>query len=196
MGRESANYWIALPSNATDEVACTLERSGAELLGDGIERLDYCLRDPNRYWIDVRIHRRPSLRLEIRIALTNDTWAIRVPIDQALTPLPASIAGEPVLDDDGETVAIAGEERWLYALEQDYGRCRDDFVARFGDFFAPISTDTVYTYIHQARKRRDVAEAAAEHREMEVELLEDLWDISPPPGEEDDALREPPQRGG
>ncbi|MDX6691318.1 MAG: hypothetical protein QOG15_2775 [Solirubrobacteraceae bacterium] len=192
MGRESANYWVALPSDAEPGVARALEQSGAELLADGVERLDYCLRDPNRYWIDLRIHRRPSLRLEIRIALTNDTWAIRVPIDHALTPLPPEIDGEPVLDDDGETVAVAGEERWLYALEQDYGRLRDEFVARFGDFFAPIPTDSVYTFIHQARKRRDVSEALAEQREMEVELLEDLWEISPPAGEEDDALREPP----
>jgi hypothetical protein len=188
MGRESANYWLALASGAQDEIALMLDRSDADLLGDTADRIDYCLRDPNRYWIDVRIHQLPVARLEIRIALTNDTWSIREPLARALKPLPPSMLGQPVLDEDGETVAIAGDERWWYAIEQDYGSRRDEFVARFGDFFAPISADTVFTFLHQTRKRHDVMDAAAERREMEIERLEDLWEVSPPPGDEDDAL--------
>jgi hypothetical protein len=189
MGRESANYWLVLPADAQDDVLRTLERSGAELMHRDDERVDYCLRDPHRYWIDVRIHRRPGLRLEIRIALTNDTWAIREPLQRALTPLPDEVEGEPVLDADGNTVAIAGDERWWYAVEEDYGRRRDEFVAVVGDFFAPISTEHVYTYLHHARKQRNLTEANQEQREMEVEFLERLWEISPPPGDED----EPPE---
>lgn len=189
MGRESASYWLALPPHAQAAVVRTLERSDAELLGYGVDRDDYCLHDPDRYWIDVRIHRRPGHRLEIRIALTNDTWAIREPLQRALTPLPAALEGQPLLDDDGETVAIAGEKRWWNVLEADYERRRDEFVAAVGDFCAPISTDHVYTFLHQARKRRDVAEAAEEQRDMEVELLYELWEISPPPGDDDELPR-------
>jgi hypothetical protein len=186
MGRESASYWLALPSGTQEDVLHALACSGAEPLGCEIDRVDYCLQDPNRYWIDLRVHCRPGLRLEIRIALTNDTWAIRAPLERALTPLPPGAEGQPLLDDGGETVAIVGAERWWYALEDDYGRRRDEFVAVVGDLFAPISTDLVYTYLHQARKALDVAESAAERRELEVDLLEKLWETSPPPGEADE----------
>lgn len=186
MGRESVSYWLALPAEAQEPLMRTLERSDAEPLGCDASRLDYCLRDPNRYWIDVRIHRRPGLRLEIRIALTNDTWSIREPLQRALTPLPPEVEGLPLLDDGGDTVAIVGAERWWYDLEEDYGHRRDDLVAAVGELFAPISTDHVYTYLHQARKGLDVAESAAERRELEVEMLEELWRISPPAGESDE----------
>jgi hypothetical protein len=189
MGRESVSYWLTLPSGGQDAVLQALGQSSAEPLGCEADRIDYCLQDPSRYWIDVRVHLRPGLRLEIRIALTNDTWSIREPLQRALTPLPAGIEGRPLLDDNGETVAIAGDERWWYALEDHYGRRRDDFVAVVGDLFAPISTDLVYTYLHQARKALDVAEVAAEQRELEVDLLEKLWAISPPPGEADEPPR-------
>lgn len=185
MGRESASYWLELAPGARDALAQTLERSDAELLGCEADRLDYCLRDPSRYWVDLRIHSRPGLRLEIRIALTNDTWSIREPLQRALTPLPAGTEGQPLRDDDGEVVAIAGAERWWYAVEDHYGRRRDEFVAVVGDFFAAISADHVYTYLHHARKSRDIAEAAAERRELEVEMLEQLWANSPPPGADD-----------
>jgi hypothetical protein len=188
MGRESTSYWLALGADAYDAFARTLERSEAELLGEETHRVDYCLRDPNRYWIDIRLHRRPGLRVEIRIALTNDTWAIREPLQRALTPLPEQADGEPLLDEAGDVVAITGEERWWYDLEEDYGHRRDDFVAAVGDFFAPIAADQVYTFLHHARKRRNMQQDAAEKREMEVELLHQLWEISPPAGEEDDAL--------
>lgn len=186
MGRESANYWLTLTSQAHDAVAHALAQSEAELLAFDEDRLDYCLRDPYRYWIDVRIHRRPQPRLEIRIALTNDTWSFREPLQRALSPLPPGTAGLPLVDDDGETVAITGEERWWYAVEQDYGRRRDEFVAVVGDFFAPVSTDHVYRFLHHHRKSRDIAEAAAEQRQLEVDLLEGLWETSPPAGEEDE----------
>ncbi|MDQ3677937.1 MAG: hypothetical protein M3401_14275 [Actinomycetota bacterium] len=189
MGRESANYWLALPSGAQDALARALERSDAELLDCDDDRLDFCLRDPNRYWVDLRIHRGPELRLEIRIALTNDAWSIREPLQRALEPLPPGVAGTPLLDDAGDIVAIAGEQRWWYAVEADYERRRDEFVAVVGDFFAPISTDHVYRFLHQARKSRDIAEAAAGQRQLEVEQLKGLWKTSPPAGEEDELPR-------
>lgn len=108
MGRESASYWLELPSDALDALAQTLERSAAELLSCDADRLDYCLCDPSRYWVEVRIHRPPAAPLEIRIALTNDTWSIREPLQRALTPLPAGAEDLPLLDDDGELVAITG----------------------------------------------------------------------------------------
>lgn len=179
MERESVTYWLALPAQAQEPLMRTLERSDAEPLGCEADRLDYCLRDPNRYWIDVRIHRRPGLRLEIRIPLTNDTWSIREPLQRALEPLAPGLAGLVLLDDAGDTVAIAGDERWWYDLEEDYGHRRDDFVAAVGDLFAPVSTEHVYTYLHEARKALDVAEFDAVRRELEVEMLNELWEISP-----------------
>jgi len=42
-----------------------------------------------------------------------------------------------------DVIAIAGEEGWWLALEDDYGRRRDEFVARVGDYCAPLSADHV-----------------------------------------------------
>lgn len=179
MGRESASYWLAFPAEAEDAVVATLSRAGAQLLCFEVARLDYCLCDPARYWIDLRIHRAPESRLEIRIALTNDAWSVREPLQRALTPLPEALEGEPLRDDEGDEVAVAGEERWCYELEADYDRRRAEFVAMFGDFTAALSAEQVYAYIHQARKHRDVVEAAQERRELE--MLEEIWDESPPP---------------
>ena len=50
---------------------------------------------PHRYWIDLRLHRAPEPLLEMRIALTNDEWSIRVPLEDALTALPAGRGAEP-----------------------------------------------------------------------------------------------------
>lgn len=181
MGRESASYWLALPAQAEDALVAALSRAGAQLLCFGAARLDYCLLDPGRYWIDLRVHRDPESCLEIRIALTNDAWSIREPLQRALTPLPEALEGEALRDDEGNDVAVAGEARWCYALEADYDRRRAEFVARFGDFAAAIGTEQVYTFIHQARKRHDVIDAEHERRELELEMLEGLWEESPPP---------------
>ena len=182
MGREAASYWLAFPAQAEDAVAAAFARAGAELLCWEDARLDYCLYDPGRYWIDLRIHRDPESRVEIRVALTNDAWAIRAPLQRALTPLPEALEGAPLRDDEDNHVAVAGEERWCYALEADYDRRRAEFVARFGDFTAAIGTEHVYAFIHQARKRRDVSDAEQERRELELELLERIWEQSPLPG--------------
>lgn len=72
-------------------------------------------------------------------------------------------------------------------MEEDYGRRRDEFVAAVGDLFAPISADHVYSYLHHTRKSRDIAQDASERRQLEVEMLEQLWAKSPPPGEDDAA---------
>ncbi len=105
MGRESASYWLAFPAGAEDALVATLSAAGAELLCFDDSRLDFCLRDPVRYWIDVRIHRVPESRLEIRIALTNDAWSIREPLQRALTPLPEALEGQPLLDDEDNEIA-------------------------------------------------------------------------------------------
>jgi hypothetical protein len=184
MRRESANYSLAVPRGAEVPLLETLYRSGAEQLRADDDFLDYCLRDRARYWIDLRIHRRPQQRLELRIALTNDTWSIRVPLQRALTPLPESMVGQPVLDDRGARVTVAGGERWWYAIEEDYGRLRDEFISVFGDITAPISVDHVYLYVHHERRRRDAVEAAWEWRAVEIDMLERIWEEDPPPPEE------------
>lgn len=181
MGRESASYWLAIPAQAEDAVAAAFARAGAELLRCEDARLDYCLYEPDRYWIDLRIHRDPESRVEIRIALTNDAWTIRAPLQRALTPLPEALEGAALRDDEDNDIAVAGEERWCYALEADYDARRAEFVARFGDFTAAIGTEQVYTFIHQTRKRHDVIDAEQERRELEIELLEGLWEQSPRP---------------
>jgi len=174
MGRESASYWLAFPAHAEDDLIAALMRAGAELLCFGEARLDYCLRDPDRYWIDLRLHRDESA-LEIRIALTNDAWSIRAPLQRALTPLPEALEAQPLRDDEQDEIAVAGEERWCYALEADFDRRRAAFVARFGDFTAAIGAEHVYTFIHQSRKRRDLSDAEQERRQLELEMLENMW---------------------
>ena len=91
----------------------------------------------------------------MRIALTNDTWAIRAPLERVLIAARAGLGGRPLCDEDGDEVAIVGADGWSLALEDDYGRRRDAFVARVGDFNAPISADHVYMYVHQTRWNRD-----------------------------------------
>lgn len=189
MGRESASYWLAFEADAEDVLLATLARAGAEFLRLDEARVDFCLRDPSRYWIDLRIHRGPGSRLEIRIALTNDAWSIREPLQRALTPLPEPLDGEPLRDDEDQQLTVAGAERWCYALEADFDCRREAFVARFGDFTAALCAEQVYAYIHQARKRRDIREAEQERLELELEMLEGMWAQSPPPGDEDEGTR-------
>jgi hypothetical protein len=176
MGRESATYLLALSPGDAAALARTFDAAGLERARAGDERIDYRLRDPHRYWIDLRVHRLPQPRLEIRIALTNDTWSIRGPLERLLTPLPPGLARAPVRDADGHEVAIAGAQGWWLELEAHYGRCRDEFVARVGDHSAPLSADHVYMYLHQTRWNQDNDDELAWHRERELSRLEALWD--------------------
>jgi hypothetical protein len=177
MGSESASYLLALSAPDVEALvrhfaAAALERRHADE-----RRVDYCLHDPFRYWIDLRIHRGAQPMLEIRVALTNDPWSLRAPLERVLTPLPPGIAsGTPLCDRDGRPLSVAGEDRWLVAFEDDYGRRRDEFVARVGDFTAPLAAEHVYLYLHQTRWRQDNDDELAWHREREIARLQESWE--------------------
>ena len=181
MGRESASYGLALTASTADALARRLQQAGVECWGGDERRVDHVVRDPHRYWIDLRVHRAPRPRLEIRIALTNDTWAIRAPLERALTPLPPELDGVALCDAAGNALAIAGEQGWLLALQDDYERRRDEFVARVGDYTAPLSADHVYMYLHQTRWNQDNDDELAWHREREISRLEAAWEDEPAP---------------
>jgi hypothetical protein len=89
MGRESASYYLTLPPELED-VLVALREGGAEPVTSGHTWIELRVRDPHRYWIDLRVHRAPEPLLEIRIALTNDEWSIRAPLEEALGALPES----------------------------------------------------------------------------------------------------------
>jgi hypothetical protein len=183
MGRESASYLLALQPRAAESLAGRFDAAGVERLRADDLRIDFVLRDPYRYWIDLRIHAGPRPRLEIRIALTNDTWSLRGPLERALTPLPAELRGvalrEGAAQDTG-AVTVAGDDGWLLALEDDYARRRDDFVARVGDHTAPLSADHVYMYLHQTRWNQDNDDELAWHREREIARMEESWEAGLP----------------
>jgi len=184
MGREAATYEIALSADDAAAVMRSLDAAGVAQLGANGDRIDFVVRDPNRYWIDLRLHHAADRRLEIRIALTNDVWSIRAPLEAVLTPLEPELAGKPFRDDDGHEVAIAGAEGWSLALEGDYERRRVEFVERIGDFIAPISADHVYMYIHQTRWNIDNDDELAWHREREMAKMEEMWEGGEVEGEE------------
>ncbi|HEV7805865.1 MAG TPA: hypothetical protein VGO80_08605 [Solirubrobacteraceae bacterium] len=186
MGRESASYRLALTQPDAEALARLLDAAGLQRRRVDDERVDFVLRDPHRYWIDLRVHRRPQPGVEIRIALTNDTWAIRGPLERVLTPLPPALQGVVLRDDAGHEVAIAGTDGWWLALEDDYGRRRDEFVARVGDYTAPLSADHVYMYLHQTRWNQDNDDELAWHRERELSRLEAAWEDEPAPESEID----------
>ena len=175
MGRESASYELALTEQDAEDLARRLLAAGVELARSDELRADFRLRDPHRYWIDLRVHRTPRPKLEIRIALTNDTWALRGPIERALTPLAPGLQGVDVRDGDGAVVTRAGADGWLLALEDDYARRRDEFIARVGDYTAPLSADHVYAFLHQTRWNEDNDDELAWHREREIACLEEAW---------------------
>ena len=185
MGSESASYELALAPGGVDALVRHFVAAAVQPRRAGEARIDLCLHDPYRYWIDLRIHLGPQPVLEIRVALTNDPWSLRAPLERVLTPLPPGIqSGTPLRDGDGNPLSIAGEDRWLVAFEDDYGRRRDEFVARVGDFTAPLAAEHVYLYLHQTRWRQDDDDELAWHREREIARLEEAW--------EDDDAPEPP----
>jgi hypothetical protein len=99
---------------------------------------------------------------------------------RVLAPLVPELAGQPVRDADGNEIAIAGDEGWSLALEDDYGRRRDYFVSRVGDYTAPLSADHVYMYLHQTRWNEDNDAELAWHREREISRIEESWDAPEP----------------
>jgi hypothetical protein len=182
MGRESASYFLSLAPEHEDAVVLALREGGAESGDSGHTWIELRVRDPDRYWIDLRLHRGPEPLLEIRIALCNDEWSIRGPLEDALTALPAAAARRPLRDEDGVELGVPAEDGWSRRLEQDYGRRRAAFVERVGDFTAPISADHVYMYVHQTRWNRDNDAELTWAYEREVNMIEQMWD---PPTERD-----------
>jgi hypothetical protein len=182
MGRESASYFLQLPPELEDAVVLGLREGGAESGDSGHTWIELRVRDPHRYWIDLRVHRGPEPLLEVRIALTNDEWSIRAPLEEALTALPPGAAQRLLRDEDGRELGRPVDDGWSLRIEEDYGRRRAAFVARVGDFTAPISADHVYMYIHQTRWNRDNDAELEWHREREINKIEQMWD--PPDGSE------------
>ena len=179
MGRESASYFLTIPPGSADGVVVALQEGGAKLVGSDHTWIDLRVCDPDRYWIDVRLHRGPQILLELRIALTNDEWSIRVPIEDALKALPAAIAHSPLRDEDGNELGAPADGGWSLRLEEDFGRRRADFVRRVGDVTAPLSADQVYMWIHQTRVKHDDDAELEWHREREISRLEQMWEGRP-----------------
>ena len=146
------------------------------------------------------MHRAPEPLLEIRIALTNDEWSIRAPLEAAFTALPAGAAQRPLRDEDGGELGAPAQDGWSLQLEEDYGRRRAEFVERVGDINAPISADHVYMYIHQTGMRRDDDLELEWQREREIIKIEQMWEGEPEippdhpdhPGQSRAASVEPP----
>jgi hypothetical protein len=194
MGRESASYFLTIPPDSADGVVVALQEGGAELVGSDYSWIDLRLRDPHRYWVDLRLHRGPEILLELRIALTNDEWTIRSPLEDALGALPPGAARNPLRDEDGGELGAPAQEGWSRRLEEDFGRRRAAFVQRVGDFTAPLSADHVYMYIHQTRWHRDNDAELEWHREREISRIEQMWQGEPDlPAQHPDNL---PEDGG
>ena len=189
MGRESASYFLTVPPESADGVVVALREGGAELVGSDYSSIDLRVCDPNRYWIDLRLHRGPEILLEVRIALTNDEWSIRAPLEDALTALPRGAASQQLRDEDGGELGAPADGGWSLRVEEDFGRRRAEFVERVGDFTAPLSADHVYMYIHQTRWNRDNDNELAWHREREISKIEQMWEGEPelPPDHPDNA---------
>jgi hypothetical protein len=179
MGRESASYYLSVPPELEEAVIVALREGGAEAIGAQHTWLELRVRDPHRYWIDLRVHRAPEPLLEIRIALTNDEWSIRAPLEAAFTALPPGAAQRPLRDEDGGELGAPADDGWSLRLEEDYGRRRADFTRRVGDINAPISADHVYMYIHQTGMRRDDDLELEWHREREIIKIEQMWEGEP-----------------
>ena len=179
MGRESTSYFLALAPQLEDAVVLGLREGGAELIGSSRAWTALRVHDPHRYWIDLRVHRGPEPRLEIRIALTNDEWSIRAPLEDALSALPPAASKRPLRDEDGGELGVPGRDDWSLRLEEDYGRRRADFVERVGDFTAPLPADQVYLYVHQTRWQSDTGAALAWRRDREIGRMKRMWEGEP-----------------
>ncbi len=175
VGQECASYFLSLDPQVEDAVIVALREGGAEDGGSDYTWIDLRVRDPHRYWIDLRVHRGAEPLLEIRIALTNDEWSIRAPLERAFGALPAAAAQRPLRDEEGGELGTLGEVGWSLRLEEDYVRRRADFVRRVGDFSAPISADHVYLYVHQTRVARDDATELEWRRDREIAEIEQMW---------------------
>ncbi|MEA2155392.1 MAG: hypothetical protein QOE11_1532 [Solirubrobacteraceae bacterium] len=200
MGQESASYFLTLAPELEESVVVALREGGAESAESGHTWIDLRVRDEHRYWIDLRVHRAPEPVLEIRIALTNDEWSIRAPLEAALTALPAVVAQRALRDEDGAEIGPVAQPGWSLRLEEDYARRRAAFVERVGDFTAAISADHVYMYVHQTRWNRDNDDELAWHREREIARMEQMWDPPVeepelPPGHPDAPAGDPPVAG-
>ena len=179
MGRESASYYLTVPAELEDAVLVALREGGAEAIGAQHTWIELRLRDPHRYWIDLRVHRAPEPLLEIRIALTNDEWSIRAPLEAAFSALPARAAQRSLRDEDGVELGPPADGAWSLALEADFERRRAEFTRRVGDINAPISADHVYMYIHQTGMRRDDDLELEWQRDREIIKIEQMWDGEP-----------------
>lgn len=180
MGQESASYFLPIAPELEEATVVALREGGAQSGESGHTWIDLRVRDEHRYWIDLRVHRGAEPLLEIRIALTNDEWAIRAPLEDAFTALPADVAQRPLHDEDGNEIGAPAEPGWSLRLEEDYGRRRAQFIERMGDFTAAISADHVYMWLHQTRWNRDNDAELAWHREREIADIEQMWDPPQP----------------
>ena len=184
MGRESTSYFLAFAPQLEDAVVLGLREGGAELIGSGSAWIELRVRDPHRYWIDLRVHRGPAPRLEIRIALTNDEWSLRAPLEDALGALPPAAMKLPLRDEDGAVLGTPASSEWSLRLEEDYGCRRSDFIERVGDFTAPLPADQVYLYVHQTRWHSDTEAAIAWQRDREISRMRRMWEGEPRLSEE------------
>ena len=115
----------------------------------------------------------------MRIALTNDEWSIRAPLEAALTALPPAAARAQMRDEDGRELGMLAEPGWSLRLEEDFGRRRAEFVKLVGDVSAPISADQVYMWIHQTRTRRFDERDLEWRREVEISRMERMMEGEP-----------------
>jgi hypothetical protein len=197
MGQESVSYFLPVVPEQWVAVVTALGEGGAEAGPPHDGWLDMRLHAAHRYWIDLRLHRPPKSTLEVRIALTNDEWSVRGPIEAAFAALPEAVAASTLRDEDGIELGVpAASDGWSRRLEDDYCRRRASFVKRVGDYTAPISADHVYLYVHQAGWHRDTDRALEWHREAQISRMEEMYDPpthkpEPPPDHPD---AEPPRR--
>ena len=154
MGREAASL-IVLALSEPDAAAVAQRLHARRRRGAGARRRGARRLPPAR---PVPLLDRPAgpsraePRFEIRIALTNDTWALRAPLERALTPIAAGARRPPALRRRRAARSRSRRRRLVAARSRTTtARRRDAFIARVGDFTAPLSADHVYLYIHQTR---------------------------------------------
>jgi hypothetical protein len=189
VGQESTSYFLPVDPMLEADVVAALRDGGAEAGPPHDAWLDLRLYSAHRYWIDLRLRRAPATELEVRIALTNDDWSIRGPLERAFAGLPAAVAARQLRDCDGTELGAPAEKGWSIRLEDDYRARRADFIARVGEVTAPISADHVYLFVHQTGTWRDDDLALQWQREREISRIEHMWD--PPGGEAQLPVRQP-----